>query len=303
MNHQSNRGLTSAAEYFQKSLAIDPHFALAYSRLANVYIGLTQKHQFPPSQGLVQAESLARKALNILPDSAQVHASMGSVDSVRWRWQAAEQEFARAIARDPNNGEVRQEYALNYLVPMARLNEALEQILEAQVLQPTPAMLSVNLCRAYYYNKDYERAIDQCHRALVIEPRSSTACVFLASALAERSLLAEAASAIEGIEPQDGSPGIIALSGYISGLRGGVEDAQTALHRLDQLSAHKNVSSYNRSLVYLGLKESDRAMKFLEQAYEEGDPSLTYLAVDPKWRTLRSNPRFQALLERIGLPR
>jgi hypothetical protein len=72
---------------------------------------------------------------------------------------------------------------------------------------------------------------------------------------------------------------------------------------LDELSVHKNVSSYNRSLVYLGLKDSGRAVKFLEQAYEEGDPSLTYLAVDPKWLSLRSVPRFQALLERIGLPR
>jgi TolB-like protein/Flp pilus assembly protein TadD len=303
VNHQSYQGLMNAVEYFRKSIAIDPHFALAHSRLANAYIGLTEWGEFPASQGLVQAGSSADKALGILPDSAEAHASLGLVNSLRWRWTAAEHEFGRAVERDPGNGEVREKYAVNYLLPMRRLNEAIEQIQKAHVLPPMSVATNVNLCRVYYCNGDYEQAIDQCRRALAIEPSSSDAYFLLASALAQKSLLAEAASAIESIGPPGDNARIVAFRGYISGLRGRVQDAQTALHQLDELSARKHVSSYDRSLVYLGLKDSGRAMKFLEQAYEERDPALIYLAVDPKWGNLRSAPRFRALLEKVGLLR
>ena len=303
LNHQSHRGLTNAVEYFRKSIAIDPHFALAQARLANAFSDLTEWGEFPASRSLVQAESSADKALGILPDSAEAHASLGLVNSLRWRWTAAEREFGRAIEREPGNGEVREEYAVNYLLPMRRLSDAIEQIQKAQVLQPMSVAANANLCRAYYYSGDYGRAIEQCSRALAKEPGSSAAYLFLASALAQQSLLAEAASAIESIGPPADYARIVSFRGYLSGLRGRLQDAQTALRQLDELSTRKHVSSYDRSLVYLGLKDSGRAMKFLERTYEEGDPALSYLAVDPKWGGPRPSSRFHALLEKIGLPR
>jgi tetratricopeptide (TPR) repeat protein len=303
LNHQSYQGLTNAVEYFRKSIAIDPHFALAHSRLANAFSDLTEWGEFPASRGLGQAESSADKALGILPDSAEAHASSGLVNSLRWRWTAAEREFGLAIEREPGNGEVREEYAVNYLLPMRRLSDAIEQIQKAQVLQPMSVAANVNLCRVYYYSGDYGRAIEQCSRALAKEPGSSSAYFFLASALAQQSLVAEAASAIESIGPPADYARIVSFRGYLSGLRGRLQDAQTTLRQLDELSARKHVSSYDRSLVYLGLQDSGRAMKFLEHAYEEGDPALSYLAVDPKWGGLRPSPRFRALLEKIGLPR
>jgi TolB-like protein/Flp pilus assembly protein TadD len=303
LNHQSYRGLTNAVEYFQKSIVIDPQFALAQSRLANAFMDLTEWGEFPASRGLVQAESSADKAVGILPDSAEAHASLGLVNSLRWRWTAAEREFGQAVERDPGSSEVREEYVVNYLLPMRRLSEAIEQTQKAQVLQPMSVVANVNLCRVYYYSGDYGQAIEQCSRALAKEPGSSIAYFFLASALAQQSLLAEAASAIESIGPPADYARIVSFRGYLSGLRGRLEDAQTALRQLDELSVRKHVSSYDRSLVYLGLKDSGRAMKFLERAYEERDPALSYLAVDPKWGSLRSSPRFRVVLEKIGLPR
>jgi len=291
-----------AAEAFQKAIVLDPAFGLPYSSMASVQVRLIDGDIVPLSDSLAQTQAAAEKALQFHGQLTEAHAVLALANSFRWRWKTAGEDFAIAIKADPSNGELREAHAIAYLLPMGRLDEALEEIRRAATLDPASPGIDASRGLIYYYQRDYDRAIGEYRKALSSQPGLAAARCGLAVSLAHQSRYAEAVAAIESLENPD-DPIAVSLSGYIAGLSHAARDARAALMRLDTISQHKPVPSYYRSLIYLGMGNADQAMKCLEKAYDERDPSLIYLAGNPKWDSLRSHPKFIAMLRKIGLPR
>jgi serine/threonine-protein kinase len=301
MDHKSSKGLMQAIDYFEKAITIDPAFASAYSRLAAAYTALIGWDVIPIHQGLSRARAAAERALEIDSKLPEAHAAMATVNSLSWQWAAANEEFSRAIELDPGNGALREQRAMNYLLPMGRLKEAREEIQQAKMKGPLSPGIGVTLGRMYYCERDYERAIEQCRKTLDLHPKSWDAYFVLGSAFAQQKMFPDAIAAIESIHTSTDNGMVVSLLGYVYGLRDRVNEARAALVQLDEMSKRKYVRRYYRSIIYLGLRNRSDALKYLEKSYEERDPSLIYLAVSPEWDGMREDPRFRALLEKIGL--
>ena len=297
-----DRRLLYARESFERAIAEDPAFGLAYLGLTAVHARLIKWDLVPFNDNLTQAQAVAEKALEMHEHLSEAYAILAVVNSLQWRWKAASQAFAIAIKNDPSSGELWEAYAITYLLPMKRLDQALEGIRKAETLDPLSPSIGVSEGLVHYFQRDYEMAIDECRKALAVQPDLIGAHFGLASALAQQSRSAEAIAGIESLKTPSEDPMVVAYSGYLAGASRASRDARSALVRLDAISEHKPVPSYYKSLIYLGMGNTGQAMRSLEQAYVEREPSLIYLAVDPKWDRLRSHPRFIALLSKIGLP-
>jgi TolB-like protein/Flp pilus assembly protein TadD len=303
MEHRTRPALIRAIDYFQKSILISSsRFSLAYSRLAEAYVASTRFSLMPASEGLPKAQLAAEKALDIDHDSADAHASLALVNSLNWQWNSAMKEFSRAIKIDPENATLREQYALNYLLPMGRLDETLEELQKAQTLNPSSPSIEVSLGSTYYYKGNNDQAIDHCRKGLDLQPESQGARFCLASAFEQKAMFSEATGVLNDMSRAARDAAIISISGHIFGMEGKVMDARSSLSQLDQLSKQQNISSYHRSLIYLGLGNTDNALKYIKRAYEEHDPWLMYLAISPQWQHVRAEPRFAAILAKMGLP-
>jgi serine/threonine-protein kinase len=294
--------LLVAKDCFEKSIAEDPAFGLVYSGLAAAYVRLIKWNIIPPQHRLAETQLIAERALELHEHLPQAYTLLAVVNSMKWQWKTASQDFAMALRNDPSSGELREAYAITYLLPMGRLDEAREQIRQAALLDPLAPSISVNEGLVLYCQKEYESAIDKCRKALVLQPGLIGAHLGLASALAEQSRFKEAMAAIESLKDPADDPMMVAMSGYLSGISATSRDTGAALSRLSAVSDHKSVPNYYKSLVYLGMGNTGLAIRCLEQAYVGREPSLIYLGVDPKWSRLRSHTGFKALLSKIGLP-
>jgi TolB-like protein/Flp pilus assembly protein TadD len=302
MRQGGDKRLLYARESFERAIAADPAFGLAYSGLAAARVRLIKWDIVPFNDGLAQAQAAAEKALELHEQLPEAHAVLAVVNSLHWQWQAASQDFAIAIRNDPSSAELREAYAIAYLLPMRRLDEALEGIRKAAALDPLSPSIGVSEAFVRYCQRDYEGAIDECRKALAMQSDLIGAHLGLASALAEQSRFTEAMASIESLKIPADDPMVVSFSGYLAGASGVSRDAKAALVRLDAISDRKPVPSYYKSLIYLGMGNTGQALRWLDQAYVEREPSLIYLAVNPRWDRLRSHPRFIALLRKIGLP-
>jgi tetratricopeptide (TPR) repeat protein len=297
-----DKRLLYAREFFERAIAEDPAFGLAYLGLAAIHARLIKWDLVPFNDNLAQAQVAAEKALEMHEHLSEAYAILAVVNSLQWRWKAASQAFAIAFKNDPSSGELWEAYAITYLLPMKHLDQALEGIRKAETLDPLSPSIGVSEGLVHYFQRDYEMAADKCRTALAVQPGLIGAHFGLASALAQQSRSAEAIADIESLKTLAEDPMVVSYSGYLAGASGASRDARSALVRLDAISEHKHVPCYYKSLIYLGMGNTGQAMRSLEQAYVEREPSLIYLAVDPKWDRLRSHPRFIALLSKIGLP-
>ncbi len=302
MQHSTKSALIRAIDYFQKSAVISPRFSQAYSHLSEAYAALVRSDFIPSSDGLAKAESAAEKALEIDRDSAHAHASMALVRSLNWQWRLAAKEFMQAIQLDPDDPTLREEYAMNCLLPTGRFNEALEELQKAQTLDPSSSSIEVSMGRFYYFSGNSDQAIDHCRKGLDLQPASREARYCLGSAFEQKAMYLQAIEILNGITDSTQDTEIISLSGHISGLGGRVREARASLSELDHLAGQRNVSSYDKALVYLGLNDTGEALRYMEKAYEERDPGLAYLAISPTWKHVRTEPRFAAIVAKISLP-
>jgi len=301
MNQGGDRRLSYAREFFARAIAAAPAFGPPYSRLAAAYTRLINWDIVPVNGTLAQAQSAAENALWVHEHLAEAHAVLVMANSLGWRWQAASQDFAIALQGDPSSGDLRESYAVVYLLPMGRMADALEEIRKAETLVPLSPSIRVSDALVHYYQRDYDGAIHECQGVVTAQPYLTKALFGLASALAGEGKYSEAIANIESLKAPPDDAAVVSLSGYLAGRSGATRQARAALVHLDEISKHKPVPSSYRALIYAGMGNTHHPIRWLERAYEEHDPSLIYLAVNPKWDSLRSDPRVVALLRKIGL--
>jgi serine/threonine-protein kinase len=302
-NKVTEEGLKKGIRYFEQAIEKDPGYALAYAGLADCYtiLGGTILGGLAPMEAMPKAKAAALKALEIDSTLAEAHASLAIVTwRYDWDWLASEKEFKRAIELNPGYPTARQWYGW-YLYGLGRHDESIAQINEAQKHDPLSVWISSNVGFALYIARQYDRAIEQLGRTLEMEPNFVLGHFFLGLTYEQKALFAEAVSEFQkAVSLSGGSPVYIAATGHAYAVSGKRVEAQSLLDELNKLAKRRYVPAYEIAAIYTGLGKRDQAFAWLEKAYEERAGWMVYLKVDPRLDSLRSDPRFQALLRRMN---
>lgn len=298
-NKRTPEGFKKAIEYFQQAIEIDPNYALAYCGLADCYIMASGYNIFPPKEYLAKAEEAALKALKLDDTLAEAHVALSFHREEIWDWSGAERESKRAIALKPNYAEAHRRYA-TYLRCMGRFEEAFTEIERALELDPLSLTINLSLGITLYFARQYDRAIEHLLKVLDLEPNFESVHFYLGVAFEQKKMYDEAIiaykKAIKVVELD-----ALAYLGHAYAISGRIEEAQKVLDELLELAQKRYVEPFFIALIYTALDEMDYVFAWLEKSYDEHLSTLGVLKVDPMFDSLRDDPRFESLLQRIGL--
>jgi eukaryotic-like serine/threonine-protein kinase len=296
-------GFHKAIEQFQQAIEKDPSYALAYSGVADSYVLLGWNSYLSPKDTFPKAKMAAMRALRLDPDLGEAHTSLAAALWLYdWHWQQAREEFERSLVLNAAYPTANHYYA-EYLMTMGRQAEAIEKMKSSQELDPLSMIISVAIGWAFYMARRYDEAIEQLRRTIELEPNYPMTCWILGLALRKSGRYDMAITEGEkGVELSGGSPLMSAALAQTLASAGKRRRAMKILGDLTKLAKQKYVSPYFFAGIHIGLGEAERAMEYLEKAYEAHSHWLLYLHIDPSMDPLRGRPRFQHLLRRVGLP-
>lgn len=287
-NPQATR---KALEYFQQAVQYDPNFALAYAEIGDCYfagVGPTGHDAF------VQAESFAQKALAIDETISGAHSVIAYARMHEFDWPAADREFRRAIELDPAHPSG---YYVEFLMSQGRFDETLA-IAERMAREDPVAILAVHgLGMIYFYARRYDDALQAFRKALELDPNYYWSLLRRAQTKEQIGRVAEATAEFEKLGPK--AEVFLARAHALAG------NTQSARQIFSRILSDPNTTkefTYEIALVYAGLKENDKALDWLERAYDDRSYHMIYIKIDPRLDPLRAHPRFQQLLRRVGLP-
>src|SRR5229473_929622 len=303
-NKRSEEGLTRAIEYFQLATQKDPHSALAFAGLADCYsiIGSAIVGSVPSQEVAPKARVAALKALELDKSLAEAQTSLATVQfNYDWNWAAAGNGFQRSIELNPSYATAYQRYSL-YLMAMGRSGESLAQMNRARDLDPLSISMNFSLGWRLYMARQYDQAISQLRNTLEMDPNFALPRMVLGQAYEQKGLYQQAIVELQKAAAiSHDSPPMLGALGHAFGVAGNKAEADKLLGQLLEQSKKRYVSPFYVSIVYAGLHENEKAMDWLEKAYEDRSNAIIFLKVDPDFDGLRSNPRFQVLLRRLAL--
>jgi serine/threonine protein kinase/Flp pilus assembly protein TadD len=288
---------------FKLALQHDPTFAEAHAGIADWYLVALLDKLVTPEEGIRNAITEAQRALELNHDLAEAHASLGRLKTLSLEFVHADQHLRQAIHLKPGYAHAHRWHArlLSYL---RRHGEATLRVERAQALDPLSSAEYVAGSSVYYIGQDFERAVAESSRALELDPHSSYAYYFRAFALTFRGEFDQAwADFRRSIELSKGHPSCLAGLGYSYARAGRIEDARAVLTQLIDLAARPEdprADPVALAELHAGLGDTTDAIECLERAFKRRQPELAGLYCDPVFEPLRPDPRFQALLHRIG---
>ena len=304
-NKRTEEDLKKALQYFQLAIEKDPSYARAYAGLADTYgvLGSWALDALPPGEGASKQRATASKALEIDETLAAAHASLGGVMHLYdWNWQGAEAEYRRAIELNPGYATAHHWYS-QLLQQMGRFDESLAEGNRAQQLDPLSPVISASFGWRFYLARRYDAAIEHIRKTSEIDPNFVRPHWYLGQVYEQKGKYSEAIAELQQAAAlSKGAPiylGALAHAYAVSGQRA---EAAKVLAKLKERSREHYVSPYNLAVVYTGLGEREEAFEWLERAYQDRSPWMANVKLDPRLDPLHSDPRFQGLLRRIGLP-
>lgn len=298
-------GLRQALSYFERAVARDPTFAPAYLGIGDVYslLGAHDYGVLPPAVAFPAAKRALGRALELDPHSAAACAALGNIHfTYDWSWGAAEEQFGRALELDPACAPAHHWSALG-LLARGRNEEAMAAMLRARELEPLSMVLHTAMARLLHLDGLFDRAIGEYRRVLEMDPSFVTAHLGLGLSYVQSGapeLASEeyrTANRLLGRE----QPLVLALIAHADALAGQHEASRSALARLQAETQRSYVPAEYLGLVHLGLGERRLALDALECAFENRSGSMAFLRIDPLFDPLRGDPRFEELLNRVGL--
>jgi TolB-like protein/Tfp pilus assembly protein PilF len=304
-NKRTSDGIKQAIEHFQQSIERDPNFALGYVGLADSYIGLTFYNFAAPHETMPKAKESAIKALALDDTLAEAHATLAHIlINYDWNSPAAEREFKRSIELNPEYATAHQWYAIHYLTATGRLEEAVQEMKKALELEPASLVMNTFMGATLYYAGRYDEAIDQCRRTIQMDPNFAVAHWHLGLAYEQKQAFDAAIEEFQkAVSLSQGSPLMKAALGHAYAKSQQIYEANKILDDLNELSKQQYVSPLEVAAIYVALGNNEKAFQLLEKAYAEHSFHLVNLNVSPQFKSVRSDPRFQNLVQRIGLSR
>ena len=301
-NKKTGKAIRESIRLYQQAISSDPQYALAYAGIADSYIVLEDRGQMPPTEANPLTKAAAIKAVELDPNLADAHMVLAASKENEWDWAGAEREYRRAIELNPGLARAHHWYAL-LLLNTNRQSEAITEIQRAVDLDPLTDQLYVLEANILYSARQYDRAkkvID-----LFEEPSKHSSVVHWLTgmvALANSSYSEAIAefTTVASSEPDEPDSWSVLCYAYAKG--GKRKEALEAFAKLDQIGQKRYVSPYWKAVAWTGLGDRDKAMAFLNEAYQARASHLVGIQSDPLFDPLRSDPRFQELLRKMGLP-
>lgn len=301
-NKWTEDGFRKATDYFNQAVEKDPHYAQAYAGLADTYNFLGESGYMAPQQVWQNAKSAAMQAVKLDDTLPEAHISLGLVrESYDWDWAGAESEFKRAIQLNPNSASGHQWYG-DFLTRIGRFDEARMELKKAQELDPLSMLTNTSLGRLLYFTRQYDTAVRQLAKTLDMDPKFVPAQHAIEAAYAQNGMFKEAIGERQKVLTLSGNPDLAAAIGEDFNASGYPGVMKSWLEGLKEVSKRGYVSSYNIAQIYARLGDKNQALASLEQAYSLRDSNLTYVKVEPAFDDLRSDPRFQKIVQQLALP-
>lgn len=300
-------GFPRAAEYFQQAIALDHDYARAYAGLANAYGLQSTWNGGPPGELMPKARTAALKALQLDDSIAEAHAALALVaENYDYDWPTAEKEFRRAIELDPNYATAHQWYG-EYLSWQGQFDEALAEGDRARGLDPLSLIIASDRGAILYRARQYDRAIAQFREVLALEPRFVQSTGYLMVSYIRTGRFNDALEVnnryVRPLFPAWGAGN----EAIVYGEWGRSAEAERALVKFEKISRksppdqYLKLNQYLKLRVYIGTGQKDQAIAILEEFLAEHSHIIPTLKTEPAYDPLRSDPRFQDLLRRVGL--
>ncbi|MDQ6800527.1 MAG: protein kinase [Acidobacteriota bacterium] len=300
-NKRTPASLDNAVALFNQALDHDPNYALAYLGLADTYAILSEYKGTPTLESNKLAKAAAAKALEIDPDLAEAHATLGIIDQNVFDWQGAEKEFKRAIELKPNYATAHHWYGLS-LWGQRRFRESLAECRKGQAADPMSQIINTNVANALESNGRLDEAIELLQRTIDMDPRFEVAHTFLGRVYFHKGNgeagLREFEKSVE-LTGRAGRP--LSFLGYGYARTGRRDEALKIIHELEERLPKHSASPFGIAFVYTGLGDREQAYRWLERGIDEYDQNLMGTS-GFEFDAWRSDPRFQQLMRKMNLP-
>lgn len=288
----------SAAVHFKEALDKNPNYAQAHASLAYCYGRVGESGQTAYSDAFSRQKSESVRAIELDDSLPEGHAELANTAmTLDWDWPAAAKEFHRALELNPNSAPIHQKYAF-YLVRTGQLPEALAEVKRGVDLDPVSGRSIHYEGFIYYFSRQYNQVLPLIRTVRALDVTPANWSFLLGDVYAEKGMYAESIS--EFLKSGDG-PHSLGHLGNTYARAGNVDAARNAISRLEEHVRENGVGRYEIALVYTGLGKKQDAFKWLEEAYRAHDVGLLYIKIDPCLDPLRSDPRFDDLVRRVGL--
>jgi eukaryotic-like serine/threonine-protein kinase len=301
LNKYTEEGGRKALEYFDQAIAIEPEYALAYSGLADAYRRLWFFGFLRPHESVPQWRAAAAKAIELDPGLAAAHVSMGSLKYLQdWNWTSAEADLKRGIELNPQNPIAHETYGY-LLISTGRAEEAIAEFKTALEMDPLSLPLNMNLGFIFSYAKQYERAIEQGHHVIQLEPKFHGGYTVIGYALSGKEMYAEAQDYLKKSVELGGGAMPLNILTFTNARLGHTEEARAGLAKILEIKSQRFIPAFFIAALYSALDEPDNVFVWLEKAYEERNGFLTFINYEHAFEPFHSDPRYKDLVRRIGL--
>jgi len=294
--------LGRAEEYFNRAIAKDPQSAVAYAGLADAYIQLAGRVR-PPREVMPKAKAAIDRALALDPNLAEGYGSLAQVKLFyEFDFPGAAAEYRRAVEHNPSSTTVHQANSL-FLAAQGKADEAMREADRVVDLDPVSSSSGCLRARLLYYGRRYDDAIAQYEKAKASDPTVTGFCTFAISAYEAKGRFGEAIAAAR--RSSDASPNEMLPRAAVArayGMMGDRVAAQKTVDAMTELSKRRFISEHDFAMAYSGW-DREETLRWFEKAYEGRAGLLVYANVDSVWDGVRSEPRFQEMVRRIGIPR
>jgi len=301
-NKSGDEGLVPAIAFFKQAVALDEQFAFAHSSLARAYVGAVNYDVLEPRVALGHARRSALRALELDPTDSEAHLTLAEVERViEWNWNGAEKAYKTALAFNPSNVAVHRLYGL-YLAARGRTDEASASVERAYDLDPLCLEVNTSAALIRFLARDFNPAIERCRDTLDMNEGFAPARRLLAAALLHAGRRDEATTELEMLARAHLDPVSLAWLAHGFATLGDRARAGGILEQLAGLAPERYVSAYHRALPHVAMGDRDAALGLLTQAFEQRDPSIINLGMEPRFDAIGSDPRYKALVGQLALP-
>lgn len=301
-NKLTPEGLEKSVIHLDQSIALAPTFARAHWAKGLSYELLGVWAVQVPREALPKAKAAVRRALELDDSIAEAHSTMGDLFVGELDWQSAEASYRRALSLAPNSPFVLEGYAIAYPTPWGRHDESIANFRRAIELDPHSLLYRQDFAGALFCARRYDEAIEEAKRVLAREPTATEALGILASTYERKGAYDAAIDAYQKRAKLTGQDlQTLGGLGWVYTRAGKRDEALKVLATMKERAKKEVFDPLGFAWIYIGLDDKDAAMQWLQRAYDERpNVYLAFLKVAPIYNSLRSDPRFIALLKKVG---
>jgi TolB-like protein/Flp pilus assembly protein TadD len=302
LNRRTQEGILQSVQCYEHAIDIDPESPVAHAGLADAYSLLSDYGVKHPREAMPLAEASAQRALELDPGSAEALSALAFIRSIfDWKWEEAEALYRRAIAVNPGYAKARHWFGVDALALLGRFDEAEAEVQLARELDPLSLILSEGIAYVRMLRGDYEGAAGELRQIAALDPAFYKAYSGLGRVFSLMGHYDEAIAMLEKAHSMAGDlPSIVGALGQVLALSGRRDQARQCLQKLELMARSRHVQSAAFAILHLGLGEIDQCLTWLETACEQHESQIVALNVHPVYADLRSEPRCQVILRRIG---